>query len=237
MGVIPTRMMPMGVRKKAKSYPWDYRVAYFQSDGSVTGFIVSQTDLIPGYDGTPEMRAAINSSFARARLVVAAPLGANSGDRKLMGTAKLFGAARYKGKWRPCGWNAWPTQPTATELPFYSDTPVLFEWTPGYWEISIPSAGEAKKAAYTQGGKTYRDIGVCMWDTNQASYSGTRFYSYSASFPHPTNPLEWDLVPCVKDNTQYICNRLTGMLYPKTGNGTITNGPQVADDYDAITNP
>lgn len=237
-GVIPNHMIPMGVRK---AYPWDYRVAYFQSDGTATGFAIPKPiELNPNMVDTVDCRDAILGSFENGRIVVSAPASAESGDKKITGGTNIIGVGRYNNKWRPAGINAWPTQPTNTDLPLYENTPTMFEWYPGKVVCSVPSEAKTKDVPVSLGRPVINSSSkymICCWDGPSAGTSGARFFCEYVMFSHPTYGFGWDLVPCIKNNTQFICDRITGTLYPKVGTGTIISGPRVADNYDPITNP
>lgn len=186
-------------------------------------------------------RAALKNSLEFGKIIISCPASAESGDRKIAGSSNVIGAARYQNKWRPAGLGGtWPTQPTTTQVPFVANTPVLFEWTVNSCSVSIPSLGYSYSTNYTPGnifvsGNTAR-FGVCHWtgDNSPAVLAGTRFYNAAISFSHPTYGFAWDFVPCIKDGIPYICDRISKMLIPQTGSGTITVGPKVPDNYSAI---
>ena len=237
-GVIPTRMMAMGVRKKV-TYPWDYRVEYFEIASGTPRFLIPK---IPYFNSNIDDSARLTvSQNLRSINIVSCPAGARTGDVKLCGGLYRCGVARYSSKWRPVGFSAWPTQPTETEFPFVADVPIKFEqWYTGY-TYSCSANGKTFTKTISQSRVAIdRSSGACSWveGANDSSFhsppNGTRWYRESAVCSDLTYGFSYDFVPCVMNGTPAIYDIVNGTTITQSGSGTIVLGPRCKDDFDPM---
>lgn len=240
---------------KKEKYPWDYRVEYFQV---ATTYPLFQCGPLNRYNSNlPSETPDADSSFQneirnnlKAWIVFSFP-NALSSDQKICGSYRDFTAYPYQSRYNFGAFNSWVTQPSSSDVASMSSTNTKtfaylessgndivqygIEQAPNSWHTNYDASG---KKFFID--KVYPIFLFGAGSTSDPQYEvrnvsvGTRFYESGFDF-NLSGSLETHLrfVPCMKDNTPYICEMYSKTLIPNSMSGTVSAGPKVADNYEA----
>lgn len=238
--------------KTRVKYPWDYRVEYFQVASLYPRFEVGPlnrynenwtSELI--LDANSTLQIGIHNNI-NGWVVFSFP-NAVSQDQKNCGNVSTFCVYPYSNRYN-FGYTTWVTQPTAAQVASITSTNTI---TRGFIEndgTNTVKYGVAQGTnswqynGYSTTGKRFRaDLPFpIMMYAEGSSYQqsnvsiGTRFYECGFDFNIPSNlEMHVRFVPCVLNDTPYICEMYSKTMIPNSLNGTVTVGPKVKDDYEA----
>lgn len=232
-------------------YPWDYRVEYFQvattyslfECGPLKRYNENWTDELD-LDANSTLQSGIRNNI-KGWIVFSFPNPATQ-DQKNCGGTGTFCCYPYSGRYNIGGWYSWFTAPSVSDVASLIATNTK---TMGFLE-SIGSdvvrygvrQGSAEwSGTYNVSSKRFRtawNYPVLLYDENGYQVRnvsiGTRFYESGFDFNIPGNlEMHVRFVPCMKDNTPFICEMNSGTMIPNSMSGTVTPGPQVPDDYES----
>lgn len=241
--------------RRTVKYPWDYRVEYFEVASLYPLFECGPLwnyneawkaeDTSLGSDFQRELMANFN-----AWLVFSFPNAAST-DQKVAGNYGNFTVYPYSSRYNIGGFNGWLTQPSTSAVSQIINTNTktnAFAYTDGNdvrygvsqgdvsWSALLSSAPANYRRfrvdrlypvfLFDEGGYQVRNVSI-----------GTRFYESGFDIGMSgDNECHIRFVPCMLDGEPYICEMYSGTLIPNSMSGTVTPGPQVADDYQAWSN-
>lgn len=253
MGVSAGHQTMLKTRVK---YPWDYRVEYFEV---ATTYPLFECGPLMQYnenwieadvkDATSSLQAGIRNGM-KFWCLASFP-NAMSTDQKICGSPLVVVMYPYSNRFNFGGFNAWFSYGTSSDYSFWQKNTLtrLFLESTGSDTIKYGVAQGSQSwqnTNYSISGKRLcaeRVFPIFLFGSGLPSNPGyeirnvsvgTRFYECGFDFNISGN-LETHIrfVPCMFENAPYICEMYSGMMIPNTMSGTVTPGPQVADDYES----
>ena len=237
---------------KTPAYPWDYRVEYFQVATTYPCFECGPlSQYQPSWsveeakDASSQLAVELRNNFL-GWAVFSFPQSLST-DQKIFGNGSVFTIYPYSRRYNAGCFQNWCTSsyPSFSSVSSINTKTRVSLWSSGSNIITYRVAQGNTNVDWNETLASTRKVSIwsvfpiCLyaeWSSYQISrvYVGTRIYEVGIDITPPSfDALHVRFVPCMKDGRPYICELNSGKMIPNSMSGTVTPGPQVADNFQA----